>query len=181
MAGKSLNFVDRAALITRRQMAGIAVYPGTYDPVTKGHIDICERALKVVDHLVIGVADSPTKIPFFDLDERFEMLQAVFGDNERISIKPFSGLLIEFARDCGAKVIVRGLRAISDFEYEVQLAGMNRSLASEIETVFLTAAQRYAFVSSSLVREIARLNGDVSEFLHPDTLRRLTEKLKNTQ
>ncbi|MCH8106182.1 MAG: pantetheine-phosphate adenylyltransferase, partial [Proteobacteria bacterium] len=115
------------------------------------------------------------------LDERFEMLQAVFGDNERISIKPFSGLLIEFARDCGAKVIVRGLRAISDFEYEVQLAGMNRSLASEIETVFLTAAQRYAFVSSSLVREIARLNGDVSEFLHPDTLRRLTEKLKNTQ
>ena len=109
------------------------------------------------------------------------MLQTVFAGNERISIKPFSGLLINFARECGADVILRGLRAISDFEYEVQLAGMNRSLASEIETVFLTAAQRYAFVSSSLVREIASLEGDVSEFLHPDTMVRLTEKLKNSQ
>jgi len=162
-------------------MTRIAVYPGTYDPVTKGHIDICERALKVFDHLVIGVADSPSKVPFFDLDERFDMLQTVFAGNERISIKPFSGLLINFARECGADVILRGLRAISDFEYEVQLAGMNRSLASEIETVFLTAAQRYAFVSSSLVREIASLEGDVSEFLHPDTMVRLTEKLKNSQ
>lgn len=162
-------------------MTGIAIYPGTYDPVTRGHIDICERALKVFDHLVIGVADSPSKVPFFDLDERFDMLQTVFADNERISVKPFSGLLIDFARDCGAEVILRGLRAISDFEYEVQLAGMNRSLASEIETVFLTAAQRYAFVSSSLVREIASLKGDVSEFLHPDTLARLTKKLENNQ
>jgi pantetheine-phosphate adenylyltransferase len=159
-------------------MTRIAIYPGTYDPVTKGHIDICERALKVFDHLVIGVADSPSKIPFFDIDERFDMLQTVFAGNERISIKRFSGLSIDFARECGATVILRGLRAISDFEYEVQLAGMNRSLASEIETVFLTAAQRYAFVSSSLVREIAHLKGDVSEFLHPDTLARLTEKLK---
>lgn len=162
-------------------MTRIAVYPGTYDPVTKGHIDICERALKVFDHLVIGVADSPSKVPFFDLDERFDMLQTVFAGNERISIKSFSGLLINFARDCGAEVILRGLRAISDFEYEVQLAGMNRSLANEIETVFLTAAQRYAFVSSSLVREIASLEGDVSDFLHPDTMVRLTEKLKNSQ
>ena len=162
-------------------MTRIAVYPGTYDPVTRGHIDICERALKVFDHLVIGVADSPSKIPYFSIDERFDMLQTVFASNERISIKPFSGLLIEFARECGADVILRGLRDISDFEYEVQLAGMNRSLASEIETVFLTAAQRYAFVSSSLVREIASLDGDVSEFLHPDTLARLSEKLKNTQ
>ena len=162
-------------------MTRIAIYPGTYDPVTRGHIDICERALKVFDHLVIGVADSPAKTPFFDLDERFDMLQTVFADNDRISIKPFSGLLIDFARECSAEVILRGLRAISDFEYEVQLAGMNRSLASEIETVFLTAAQRYAFVSSSLVREIARLKGDVSEFLHPDTLSRLTEKLQHTR
>ena len=162
-------------------MTRIAIYPGTYDPVTKGHIDICERALKVVDHLVIGVADSPAKAPFFDLDERFDMLQAVFAGNDRISIKSFSGLLIDFARDCGAEVILRGIRAISDFEYEVQLAGMNRSLASEIETIFLTAAQKYAFVSSSLVREIAGLGGDVSEFLHPDTLPRLAEKLKNTR
>jgi pantetheine-phosphate adenylyltransferase len=129
------------------------------------------------DQVVIGVADSLEKEPFFDIDERVSMLETVFKDSPRISIKPFSGLLIDFARECDAEVIIRGLRAISDFEYEVQLAGMNRSLANEIETVFLTAAQRYAFVSSSLVREIARLGGDVSEFLHPEVLDRLTAKL----
>ena len=159
-------------------MTGIAVYPGTFDPVTRGHIDICERALKMFDHVVIGVADSLVKEPFFNIDERLDMLETVFADNDAISVRPFSGLLIDFARDNGADVIVRGLRAISDFEYEVQLAGMNRSLAPEIETVFLTAAQHYAFVSSSLVREIARLDGDVSEFLHPEISRRLTAKLK---
>jgi pantetheine-phosphate adenylyltransferase len=159
-------------------MTCIAIYPGTFDPVTRGHIDICERALKMFDQVVIGVADSLAKEPFFNIDERLDMLQTVFADIDRISVKPFSGLLIGFARDCNAGVIVRGLRAISDFEYEVQLAGMNRSLAPEIETVFLTAAQHYAFVSSSLVREIARLDGDVSEFLHPQTLRRLISKLK---
>lgn len=159
-------------------MTGRAIYPGTFDPVTRGHMDICERALKMFDHVVIGVADSLVKQPFFDIDERRSMLETVFAGNDRISVQPFSGLLIDFARDSGAEVIIRGLRAISDFEYEVQLAGMNRSLAKEIETVFLTAAQRYAFVSSSLVREIARLEGDVSEFLHPEILKRLTEKLK---
>ncbi len=159
-------------------MSTTAIYPGTFDPVTRGHIDICQRALKMFDHVVIGVADSPAKQPFFDIDERFEMLETVFDDNDQISVRRFSGLLIDFARDCDAEVIIRGLRAISDFEYEVQLAGMNRSLAPEIETVFLTAAQRYAFVSSSLVREIARLDGDVSEFLHPVILQRLTSKLQ---
>ncbi len=162
-------------------MTSIAIYPGTFDPVTCGHIDICERALKMFDHVVIGVADSLVKEPFFDIDERTQMLQTVFVDEERISIRPFSGLLIDFARDCDAKVIIRGLRAISDFEYEVQLAGMNRSLASEIETIFLTAAQRYAFVSSSLVREIARLEGDVSKFLHPEILQRLRTKLSHNK
>jgi pantetheine-phosphate adenylyltransferase len=132
-------------------MTGIAIYPGTFDPVTRGHIDICRRALKMFDKVVIGVADSLAKEPFFDINERFDMLETVFADNDRISVKPFSGLLIDFA---------------------------NRSLAPEIETVFLTAAQRFAFVSSSLVREIARLDGDVSEFLHPDSLARLTAKLQ---
>ena len=160
-------------------MKGTAIYPGTFDPVTRGHIDICQRALKMFDHVVIGVADSLAKEPFFDINERFDMLEMVFDDNDRISVKPFSGLLIDFARECDADVIIRGLRAISDFEYEVQLAGMNRSLAPEIETVFLTAAQRYAFVSSSLVREIARLDGDVSEVLHPEILHRLTTKLQS--
>ena len=159
-------------------MTGIAIYPGTFDPVTRGHIDICRRALKMFDHVVIGVADSLAKEPFFDINERFDMLETVFADNDHISVKPFSGLLIDFARECDAEVILRGLRAISDFEYEVQLAGMNRSLAPEIETVFLTAAQPFAFVSSSLVREIARLDGDVSEFLHPEILARLTAKLQ---
>jgi pantetheine-phosphate adenylyltransferase len=159
-------------------MAGIAIYPGTFDPVTRGHIDIVSRARKMFDRVVIGVADSPAKQPFFNLDERLDMLQTVFAGDDQVLVRPFSGLLIDFARDCDAAIIVRGLRAISDFEYEVQLAGMNRSLAPEIETVFLTAAQRYAFVSSSLVREIARLDGDVSEFLHPEILQRLTEKLK---
>jgi len=133
------------------------------------------------DQVVIGVADSLAKEPFFNIDERVELLETVFKDSPRISIKRFSGLLIDFARECDAEVIIRGLRAISDFEYEVQLAGMNRSLAEEIETVFLTAAQRYAFVSSSLVREIARLGGDVSEFLHPEVLDRLTMKLINSR
>jgi len=162
-------------------MTKIAIYPGTFDPVTKGHIDICERALKMFDEVVIGVADSLAKEPFFDINERKDMLKTVFKDSPRISIKPFSGLLIDFARECNAEVIIRGLRAISDFEYEVQLAGMNRSLAPEIETVFLTAAQRYAFVSSSLVREIARLEGDVAEFLHPRVLEKLTDKLKKSR
>lgn len=162
-------------------MTDIAIYPGTFDPVTRGHIDICERALKMFDQVVIGVADSLAKEPFFNIDERLDMLQTVFEGNDQILVRPFSGLLIDFARDSGAEVIVRGLRAISDFEYEVQLAGMNRSLAPEIETVFLTAAQHFAFVSSSLVREIARLDGDVSEFLHPEILRRLTAKLKATR
>ena len=161
-------------------MTKIAIYPGTFDPVTRGHIDICERALKMFDQVVIGVADSLAKEPFFDIDERTGMLETVFSESPRISVRRFSGLLIDFARDCNATVIIRGLRAISDFEYEVQLAGMNRSLAPEIETVFLTAAQRYAFVSSSLVREIARLEGDVSEFLHPEVLHNLTAKLKLT-
>lgn len=162
-------------------MTRTAIYPGTFDPVTRGHIDICKRALKMFDHVVIGVADSLAKEPFFDIDERRDMLETVFADNDRISVRPFSCLLIDFARECNAEVIIRGLRAISDFEYEVQLAGMNRSLANEIETVFLTAAQRFAFVSSSLVREIARLDGDVSEFLHPLVLQRLTDKLRNNR
>lgn len=162
-------------------MTRTAIYPGTFDPVTRGHIDICKRGLKMFDHIVIGVADSLAKKPFFDIDERQDMLEMVFADNDRISVRRFSGLLIDFARECDAEVIIRGLRAISDFEYEVQLAGMNRSLAHEIETVFLTAAQRFAFVSSSLVREIAKLDGDVSEFLHPEVLNRLTDKIRNNR
>ena len=157
----------------------IAIYPGTFDPVTCGHTDVCRRALKMFDHVVIGVADNPQKSPFFSLEERIEMLNIVFQDEQNISVKPFSGLLIDFARECNSQIIIRGLRAISDFEFEVQLAGMNRSLAPEVETVFLTAAEQFAFVSSSLVREIARLNGDVSGFIHVEIHKRLIEKLES--
>ena len=161
-------------------VGNVAIYPGTFDPVTCGHGDICKRALKMFDQVVVGVADNPQKKPFFSLQERIEMLEIVFADEPRITVKPFSGLLIDFARDAQSQIIIRGLRAISDFEFEVQLAGMNRSLAPEIETVFLTAAEKYAFVSSSLVREIARLRGDISEFIHPEIHRRLVEKLEHS-
>ncbi len=159
----------------------VAIYPGTFDPVTCGHTDVCRRALKMFDHIVVGVADNPQKQPFFSLEERIEMLETVFSEDPQITVRPFSGLLIDFAKDCDSSIIIRGLRAISDFEFEVQLAGMNRSLAPGIETVFLTAAEKFAFVSSSLVREIARLKGDVSEFIHPDIHQRLKEKLHLNQ
>lgn len=162
-------------------MARVAIYPGTFDPVTCGHRDICERGLAMFDEIVVAVADNPLKKPFFSLQERLDMLTLVFKDEPRITAKPFSGMLIEFARQSESRIVIRGLRAISDFEYEVQLAGMNRSLAPEIETVFMTAAEKYKFVSSSLVREIARLGGDISEFIHPEIHRRLVEKLKNQQ
>ncbi len=158
----------------------IAIYPGTFDPVTCGHTDIGFRALKMFNEVVIGVADNPQKQPFFTLQERIDMLETVYKGENRITIKPFSGLLIDFAKECESQIIIRGLRAISDFEFEVQLAGMNRSLAPGIETVFLTAAEKFAFVSSSLVREIARLKGDVSEFIHPEIHQRLKDKLDLT-
>lgn len=155
----------------------VAIYPGTFDPVTRGHADICHRALKIFDRIIVGVAHNPQKNPFFSIDERLEMLSIEMADCKHVSIQPFSGLLVDFARECGSTIIIRGLRAISDFEFEVQLAGMNRSLAPEVETVFFTAAEKFAFVSSSLVREIARLKGDVSEFIHPEIHRRLIERL----
>ena len=160
-------------------MARTAIYPGTFDPVTCGHRDVCERGLKMFDHIVVAVADNPQKQPFFSLQERIDMLNHVFADKPGISVRPFSGMLIKFAEECGSQIVIRGLRAISDFEFEVQLAGMNRSLDPNIETVFLTAAEQYKFVSSSLVREIARLEGDVSGFIHPEIHRRLVTKLKN--
>lgn len=159
-------------------MSVTVIYPGTFDPITNGHIDLCQRALKMFDEVVVGVADNPVKSPFFSVQERVELAQLVFADEPRVSVKPFSGLLIDFARSCDSHIILRGLRAISDFEFEVQLAGMNRRLANEIETIFLNAAEDYAFISSSLVREIARLDGNVADFVHPIVLNRLQQKLR---
>ena len=148
-------------------MRHIAVYPGTFDPITNGHSDLCGRAARLFDEVILAVAVDTGKQTFFNLDARLQMAENVFSENSKVVVKPFRGLLVDFARACHAQVILRGLRAVSDFEYEFQLAGMNRSLDSEIETMFLTPAEQYAFLSSSLVREVAMLNGDVSKFVHP--------------
>ncbi len=144
-----------------------AIYPGTFDPMTVGHIDVARRASSMFDDLIVAVAASTNKGPYFSLEERVDMATLILEDLENVTVQSFSGLLMDYARDVPSRVIVRGLRAISDFEYEVQIAGVNRHLAPEVETVFIAAAQEYTFLSSSIVREIARMHGDVSEFVHP--------------
>ena len=144
-----------------------AIYPGTFDPVTRGHIDVATRAAKMFDSVVLAVAESPGKKPYFDLQERSELAAQVLSHCPNIRIASFSGLMVDCARDIGASVIVRGLRAVSDFDYEVQLANLNRQLNPDVETVFVAAASQYTFVSSSMVREISSLGGDVSQFVDP--------------
>ena len=154
-----------------------AVYPGTFDPMTVGHIDVARRASGMFDDLIVAVAASTSKTPFFSLEERVEMATGILADLENVRVQSFNGLLVEYAAEVGSKVIVRGLRAISDFEFEVQIAGVNRHLAPSVETVFIAAAQENAFLSSSIVREIARHGGDVSEFVHPLVLDAFKNKL----
>lgn len=143
------------------------VYPGTFDPFTRGHEDLVRRALHLFDEVVVGVATNTPKQPFFDLEARVDMARRVLGDLPGVRVAPFSGLLVDFARSQGSRMVLRGLRAVSDFEYEFQLAGMNRCLDPGLETVFLTPAEQHMFVSASMVREIARLGGDVRPFVHP--------------
>ena len=152
-----------------------AVYPGTFDPVTSGHQDLVVRTAEMFDRVIVAIADNPEKKPLFGLSERIELAKEALSDAQHVEIMGFSGLLIDFVREQNAHVILRGLRAVSDFEYEFQLASMNRRLDRNIETVFLTPSERYTFVSASLVKEIARYGGDVSEFVHPvvhDALKR---------
>ena len=144
-----------------------AVYPGTFDPLTRGHEDLVRRAATLFDKLVLAIADSKAKKPYFTLEERIAMAREVLGDIKNVEIVGFSSLLTEFVRKQGARVVLRGLRAVSDFEYEFQLASMNRHLIPQAETLFLTPAEEYGFISSSLVREISRLGGDVSAFVPP--------------
>lgn len=146
-------------------MQVIAVYPGTFDPITNGHTDIVRRATRLFDRVVVAVAASPAKQPFFNLDERVGLARDALSGLGNVEVTGFSGLLAKFMREQQAQVILRGLRAVSDFEHEFQLAGMNRHLAPELETLFLTPAEEFAYVSSSLVREIAALGGDVSHFV----------------
>ena len=146
-------------------MQRIAVYPGTFDPITNGHTDLVSRAARVFPKVIVAIAESPHKKPLFSLDERINLAQKEMASLENVEVVGFSNLLVEFVQQIGATVIVRGLRAVSDFEYEFQLASMNRHLAPNVETLFLTPDENYSFISSSLVKEIARLNGDVSEFV----------------
>lgn len=145
----------------------IAIYPGTFDPITLGHSDLVTRAAPLFDKVIVAVAKSAGKSPAFELDERIELARLVLADLDNVEIHGFDSLLAHFVSDIGAGVILRGLRAVSDFEYEFQLASMNRHLIPQAETLFLTPAEQYSFISSSLVREISRLGGDVSDFVHP--------------
>lgn len=156
-----------------------AVYPGTFDPLTRGHEDLVRRASRLFDSLVLGIADSRAKHTFFSLQERIDMAKEVLGDVKNLSVVGFSGLLTDFVRKQDARVVLRGLRAVSDFEYEFQLAGMNRALNPEFETVFLTPGEQHMFISATLVREIATLGGDVSKFVDPAVRAKLAAKIKS--
>lgn len=154
-----------------------AVYPGTFDPLTRGHEDLVRRASKLFDHVVVGVADSRSKHPFFNMQERVEIAQEVLSHYPNVQVCGFTGLLKDFVRQHEAKIIIRGLRAVSDFEYEFQMAGMNRYLLPDVETIFLTPSDQYQFISGSIVREIAQLGGDVSKFVFPSVEKWLNERL----
>lgn len=154
-----------------------AVYPGTFDPLTRGHEDLVRRAANLFDEVVVGVADSRGKRPFFTLKERIDIAREVLGAYPNVTVQGFAGLLRDFVVAQGASVILRGLRAVSDFEYEFQLAGMNRVLIPDVETVFLTPGEKYMFISATIVREIAVLGGDVSKFVAPAVAARLSAKV----
>ena len=149
------------------QVTTIAVYPGTFDPITNGHVDLATRAAPLFDRLIVAIADSTSKGPSLGIDERISLARVALAGIPNIEVRGFSTLLADLVEDVGAGVILRGLRAVSDFEYEFQLASMNRHLIPTAETLFLTPSEQYSFISSSLVREIARLGGDVSGFVHP--------------
>jgi pantetheine-phosphate adenylyltransferase len=154
-----------------------AIYPGTFDPITNGHVDLVHRCSKIFHKIIVAVAPNPGKSPFFTVDERASLAAEVLNKLGNVEVLPFTGLLVDFARSQGATVILRGLRAVSDFEYEVQLAGLNRTLSSDAETLFISAAHQYQFLSSSMVREIASLGGDVSEFVDPLVLGAIDRRL----
>jgi len=155
-----------------------AVYPGTFDPITLGHEDLVRRAAKLFDHVIVAVADSGAKQPFFTRDERVDMARRVLKDLKNVEVVGFSGLLMKFVRQHKARVVIRGLRAASDFEYEFQLAGMNRGLYPDVETMFLTPGEQHMFVSATIVREISVLGGDVRKFVPPLVARRMKHKIK---
>ena len=157
-------------------MSQRAIYPGTFDPMTKGHVDLIERACNLFDEIVIAIAASEAKNPLFTLDERIKIAEKIFESNEKVKVIGFSGLLVDLAKDNDAKILIRGLRVVADFEYEFQLANMNRAMMPELESVFLTPKEQYSYISSSLVKEICKMGGDVSEFVDPISLSELKRK-----
>jgi pantetheine-phosphate adenylyltransferase len=154
-----------------------AVYPGTFDPITLGHQDLVRRASHIFDEIIVAVADSRAKQPFFTFEERVQMARHVFADRKNVKVVGFSGLLMKFVRQNKAKAVLRGLRAVSDFEYEFQLAGMNRKLFPDVETMFLTPSEQYLFISATLVREISILGGNVGKFVAPHVQQCLRKKI----
>jgi len=159
-------------------MSVIAVYPGTFDPVTNGHSDLVARAAHLFDRVVVAVAANESKHPLFNQAERVQLAREAFAHLPNVEVDGFDSLLVEYVKGKGAQVILRGLRAVSDFEYEFQLAGMNRRLAPEVETLFLTPAEKYTYISSSLVKEIAKLGGDVSGFVSPEVVAALQARMR---
>ena len=155
-----------------------AIYPGTFDPITNGHTDLIERASRLFDQVIVAVAVNPGKQPMFSLDERVYLATRVLDHLPNVEVSGFDSLLVDYVRERGARVILRGLRAVSDFEYEFQLAGMNRRLAPDVETIFLTPAEQYAYISSSLVKEIAIHGGDVSEFVPTHVMAALNDRIR---
>ena len=156
-----------------------AIYPGTFDPITRGHEDLVRRAARLFDQVVVAVAVSDSKKPFFMLEERVAMAQQVLSDCTNVKVMSFSGLLMNFLRQQDARIILRGLRAASDFEYEFQMAGMNRGMYPDVETLFMTPSEQYMFISATIVREIASLGGNADAFVHPLVAQKLSEKIHN--
>jgi pantetheine-phosphate adenylyltransferase len=156
-----------------------AIYPGTFDPVTNGHVDLVRRASRLFERVVVGIAASSSKQPLFSLDERIELAKTVLAEFPQVQVMGFKSLMVDFAETVQANVIIRGLRAVSDFEYEVQLAGMNRSMKPHIETVYLSPDIEYTFLSSTLIKDIARHGGDVSKFTHPAVVKALQRKFNS--
>ena len=158
-----------------------AIYAGSFDPVTKGHLDVIIRASRIVDELVVGVLNNRAKTPLFSVEERVKMLEEVTKEYPNIKIRSFTGLLVDFAKECEAHIIVRGLRAITDFDYELQMAQTNRVIASQIDTIFLTTNLKYSYLSSTIVKEIARYHGNINEFLHPYVAEKVREKVEEEE
>ena len=159
----------------------IGIYPGTFDPITRGHTDVIARSLRLVQHVVVAVAPNPRKAPLFDLKERVELAKIVTQDLTGVVVEPFAGLLVEYVRQRGAQAIIRGLRAISDFEHEFQMALLNRKLDQNLETMFLMASEEYSYLTSNMVKEVASVGGPLHDFLHPEVANRLNAKIRMTR